>query len=326
MTSSLFTQVRAIKTGVPNLSAGALIPIEGTVYPDAPNPPSFITDDGNGFYCGFASAMAGGAANIQDGLWACPTWPLNFGPNRCGAGYEALTVPMWPSVQQGRGSVGLAAGAAATKYYKANGTYDGLVLAFSAWSQGVMALLQWFLLDVVPVGAPFHYLLPYIWRLYCFGDPFRCPNVAHGNEIAGTPMPPKLDGQVTGGIGGPLDYTPDQANMLAPDGKFLIYSFVKPNDLYADAPVGLTPWTSEPAAGKVEFLFFKIVMQPNFSDIIELAELLGEPIGDVEALINTGEFFGAGNNAGHYQYFAELDAAINDLLTLGNSLPLRTGY
>lgn len=326
MTSSLFVDVLAIKQGVPRLAVGALIPVEGTVYPDAPNPPSFITDDGNGFYCGFASAMAGGAANIKDGMWACPTNPPGWSPNRCGAGYEALTVPMWPSVQQGRGSVGLAAGAAATKYYKANGSYDGLVLTFSAWSQGVMALLQWFMLDVLPVGAPFHYLLPYIYRLYCFGDPFRCPDVAHGNEIAGTPHPGKLDGQVTGGVAGPLDYTPDQANMLAPDGKFLILSFARPNDLYAYAPCGSDPWHKQPSVGRVEYLFFKIIMQPNFADIIALAELLDKPIGDIEALINTGEFFGAGNNAGHFQYWAELTAAINDLLALGNSLPLRPGY
>ena len=326
MTSSLFVDIAAGMNGTPRLAAGALIPVEGTVYPDAPNPPSFITDDGNGFYCGFASAVAGGVANRQDGLFSCPTNPVNFGPNRCGAGYEALTVPMWPSVQQGRGSVGLAGGGAATKYYKANGSYDGLVLTFAAWSQGVMALLQWFFNDVVPDNAPFHYLLPYIYRLYCFGDPFRCPNVAHGNEIAGTPQPGKLDGQVTGGIAGPLDYTPAQANMLAPDGKFLIYSFAKPNDLYAYAPCGENPWKSQPSVGNVEYLFFKIIMQPNFTDIIELAELLDKPIGDVEALINTGEFFGAGNNAGHYTYWVELAAAIDDLLTLGNSLPLRAGY
>lgn len=326
MTSSLFVQTRSIKTGRDYTPAGAVIPVEGTVYPGAPNPPSFITNDGLGYWCGFASGVAGGLSNVQDGQWACPTFPPNAGPNTCGAGYPAVTVPMWPSVQTGRANIGIVAAAYAMAYYKQNGSYDGLTLIFPAWSQGVMALLQWFFNDVVPVGAPYHYLLPYIYRLYCFGDPFRCPNVAHGNEIAGMPMPPKLDSQVTGGIGGPLDYTPDQANMLAPDGKYLIYSFVNQNDLYADSPCGATPWTSLPSVGSVEYMFFQIIMQPNFADIIALAKLLGKPIGDVEALVNTAAFFGAGNNAGHYQYFPGMLAAIDDALALGNSLPYQPGY
>jgi hypothetical protein len=322
VTSSLFaSSILPAFNGQNYSPAGAIIPIEGTVYPGAPNPPSFISGD-NGYWCGFASGVAGGACNAQDGLWATPTFPLNApGPNVCGAGYPAITTPMWPSVQTGRANIGIVAGAYAMLYYKAHGTYDGLVLLFPAWSQGVMALLQWFFLDVVPEGAPYHYLLPYIYRLYLFGDPFRSPGIAHGNDLAGMPMPPKLDGQVTGGIGGPLDYTVAQANMLAPDGKFLILSFVNPNDLYADSPCGLTPWISLPSVGSVEYMFFQIIMQPNFEDIISLAKLLGKPIGDVEALVNTGEFFGAGNNAGHYQYYPGMNAAIADCVALGQSLP-----
>jgi ABC-type taurine transport system substrate-binding protein len=89
--------------------------------------------------------------------------------------------------------------------------------------------------------------------------------------------------------------------------------------------VGSTPWTSLPSVESVEYLVFQIVMQPNFVDIIKLATLLGKPIGDVEALINAGEFFGAGQNAGHYTYGAGMDAAINDALALGNSLPHQLG-
>lgn len=326
MTSSLYVPVRDIKMGVPSRSVGAIIPIEGTVYPGAPNPPSFITDDGNGYYCGFASAMVGGAANAKDGMWANPSYPFGQTQNVCGVGYPAVTTPMWPSVQQARTNCGILSAATAKKFYLINGSYDGLVLTYSAWSQGVMGFMQWFILDVLPIGAPFHYLLPYIWRLYLYGDPFRCPNIAHGNDLAGISLPPKLDGQITGGIAGPQDYTADVANLEAPDGTQLVLSFVNENDLYADAPVGPDPWSSEPSVGRVEYLFFKIIMQPNFSDIIELATLLGKPIGDVEALINTGEFFGAGNNAGHYQYFPGMDAAINDLLTLGDSLPMMSGY
>lgn len=326
MTSSLFVKVRADTNGLPYSPAGAIFPVEGTVYPGAPYPPSFITDDGNGYWCGFASGLVGGLANIQDGLFACPTNPVVPGPNNCGVGYPAKTVPMWPSVQTGRASLNVALGDYATAYYKAHGSYEGMVILGSAWSQGAMVWCQTFFLDILPLTGTLHYLLPYIYRQYWFGDIFRCPGIAHGNELAGIPLPPKLDGVTTGGIGGPLDYTVEQANLLAPDGKPLIYSFVNPNDLYADSPCGDSPWTTLPSAGSVEYLFFQLIMQPSLTVMLKLATLLGKPIGDIEALLNTGEFFGAGNNAGHYQYFPGMDAAISDALALGNSLPHQPGY
>jgi hypothetical protein len=315
MTASTFdVNTRAQFNGLEYSPVGAIFAVEGTVYPGAPAPPSFIAGDNNGFWCGFASGVVGGLANTQDGLWASP-----------GVGYPAKTVPMWPSVQVGRANLNIALADYATGYYMQHGSYDGLVIVGSAWSQGAMVWCQTFFLDILPVSGTLHYLLPYVYRLYFFGDIFRCPGIAHGNDIAGIPLPPKLDGQTTGGIGGPLDYTVAQANMAAPDGKFLVYSFVNPNDLYADAPCGDTPWVSLPSAGQVEYMFFKIIMQPNLADIVSLATLLDKPIGDVEALINTGEFFGAGNNAGHYQYGPGMDAAINDALALGNSLPHQLG-
>jgi hypothetical protein len=315
MTTGLWPTIRANNNGLKYSPAGAIFAVEGTVYPGAPAPPSFITDDGNGYWCGFASGVVGGLANAQDGLWASP-----------GVGYPALTVPMWPSVQQGRASLNMQLGWYANTYHQQHGSYDGLVILGSAWSQGAMVWCQTFFQDILPATGTLHYLLPHVYRLYLFGDIFRCPNIAHGNELAGIPMPPKLDGQVTGGIGGPLDYTLEQANLKAPDGNWLIYSFVNPNDLYADAPVGSSPWTSLPSAGSVEYMFFKIIMQPSFSDIIALAKLLGKPIGDIEALVNTGAFFGAGNNAGHFQYGPGMDAAINDALALGRSLPYNPGF
>lgn len=315
MTSSLFVDVRAKWNGLQYRPAGALFVIEGTVYPGAPNPPSFITDDGNGYWCGFASGVAGGLANVADGLWDSRM-----------IGYPAKTTPMWPSLQTGRANLGAELVSYANDYYRANGTYDGMVIIGSAWSQGVMAWWQCFVNDILPESGALHYLLPYIWRLYFFGDPFRCPGIAHGNELMGQPLPPNVDGVVTGGIAGPLNYTVDQANLRAPDGRYLIYSFVNANDLYADAPCGPNPWTSEPSVGEVEYLFFKIVMYERWQDYLRLAELLGKPIGDIEALVNTIAFFGAGQNAGHYQYGDAMDAAINDALALGNSLPHQPGY
>ena len=314
MTSGLWPSISAEFNGLQYSPAGAIFAVEGTVYPGAPAPPSYILDDGTGYWCGFASGVVGGLCNAQDGLWASP-----------GVGYPALTLPMWPSVQTGRANLNMQLGWYANTYFLQNGSYDGLAILGSAWSQGAMVWCQTFFLDILPPTGTLHYLLPYIYRLYLFGDPMRCPGIAHGNEMAGMPMPPKLDGQTTGGIAGPLDYTVEQANLLAPDGKYLINSFVNQNDLYADSPCGDTPWTSLPSAGSVEYLFFKIIMQPSFTDILALAKLLGKPIGDIEALINTGEFFAAGNNAGHYQYYPGMDAAINDALALGNSLPRQTG-
>jgi hypothetical protein len=319
VTTSLFVDVAAQMNGTPYSPVGAIFPVEGTVYPGAPNPPSFITSDGNGYWCGFASGTAGGLANTQDGLWASPTYPLGWTPNFCGVGYPAVTTPMWPSVQTGRANLNISLGTYATSYYKATGSYEGMRILGSAWSQGVMVWAQTLFLDILPTTGTLHYLLPYIYRMYWYGDIFRCPGIAHGNDLAGIPLPPKLDGQTTGGIGGPLDYTVAQANLLAPDGKFLIYSFVNQNDLYADSPCGDTPWTSLPSAGSVEYLFFQLIMQPSLTLFIKLATLLGKPIGDVEALVNTGEFFGAGNNAGHYQYYPGMDAAIADALALGQS-------
>lgn len=310
MTSSLFVDVRAALNGQAYSPAGAIFAVEGTAYAGAPAPPSYITNDGNGYWSGFASAVIGGLINEQDGLWASP-----------GVGYEALTVPMWPSVQQGRASLNMALGWYANTYYQQHGSYDGLVILGSAWSQGAMVWCQTFFLDILPATGTLHYLLPFVYRLYLFGDPMRCPGVAHGNEMAGQPLPPKVDGVVSGGIAGSLDYTVDEANTLAPDGRFLINSFVNPGDLYADAPTGATS-----SAAEVEVMFFKIVMQPSFSDIIALAKLLGKPIGDIEALINAGTFFAAGNNAPHYQYFPALTAVIDDALALGNSLPHQSGY
>jgi hypothetical protein len=315
VTSGLWPQIRADQNGLQYSPAGYLFAVEGTAYAGAPAPPSFITDDGNGYWSGFASAVIGGLINAQDGLWASP-----------GVGYEALTVPMWPSVQQGRANLNMALGWYANTYYVQHGSYDGLVILGSAWSQGAMVWCQTFFQDILPATGTLHYLLPHIYRLYLIGCPMRCPGVAHGNEMAGQPLPPKVDGQVTGGIAGPLDYTLAQANLLAPDGKYLINSFVNPGDLYADAPVGSTPWTTLPTASSVEYKIFKIVMQPSFSDIVGLAALLGHPIGDVEALINAGTFFAAGNNAPHYQYFPALTAVIDDALAIGNSLPHQPGH
>lgn len=310
MTTGLWPEIRAAKNGTIYSPAGAIFAVEGTVYPGAPDPPSFIAGDNNGYWCGFASGVVGGLCDQQDGLWASP-----------GVGYPAVTTPMWPSVQTGRANLNVQLGIYAANYARQHGSYDGLAIILSAWSQGAMVVCQTFFLDILPPTGTLHYLLPHVYRLYLFGDIFRCPGIAHGNELAGIPLPPKLDGQITGGIGGPLDYTVAQANMSAPDGKFLIYSFVNPNDLYADSPCGPTPWTSLPNAGSVEYIFFQLIMQPSLGNILKLVKLLDKPIGDIEALINTASFFGAGNNSGHFQYYPGMDAAIADALALGASLP-----
>jgi hypothetical protein len=314
VTSGLFVNIRAEANGMPYSPCGAIFAVEGTVYPGAPYPPQPLLDDRTGWWAGFASGAIGGLTNVADGLWY----------SEC-IGYPALTTPMWPSAQIGQHNLGFRVKAYADRYFAIHGTYDGLVMCVVGWSQGAIATDLWWSVDVLPANGYLHYLLPYVWRVYNYGDPLRCPGISHGNDSAGLPSPGKLDGVDTGGVGGPLDLTPAQTNIVAPDGKYVLQSFNNPGDLYGAAPVGLTPWTSLPAAGQVEYGFFKIIMQPGFLDIIEVGLDIFHPIGAIEGAVNAIKFFSAGMNAPHFHYEAAMDWVIGDALAIGNSLPHQQG-
>jgi len=290
--------------------SGGLFVVEGTVYPGAPNDPTFITDDGNGYWCGFASGAAGGVTNRADGLWHTE-----------GIGYPALTTPMWASAMTGRANLSTRVNAFMQSFYLAFGFFPPIITI--SWSQGDIAAMLWWTLDVLPTTGKDNWMLPYVRRMYSYGQPIRCPGVSFGDQIAGLPGPGTQNGQITGGVGGPQDLTPAQANVLDPggSGRPVIHGFNNHGDLYGAAPVGATPWAKMPAVGAVEYSFFKIIMDPTFGDVLEVGLDLLHPIADIEAGWNTMKFFAAGGNAPHFQYGPAMDWVVNDAVELGLSLP-----
>jgi hypothetical protein len=320
MTSSVaMCDVRAHLNGQQWLTCGGFFAVDGTAYPGAPFPPSPILNDGSGFWSGFSSGMVGGMTNVQDGLW----------DSFC-LGYGAATIPMWPSVQKARGNISTPGTlvymihAYAQSFFAARGYYPPIT--GSGYSQGSMIWDQVWVLDILSPTGDLHYLLNYVYRIYQYGHIFRCPAIAHGNALAGLSESIITNGQQSGGIGCVLDLTEAQTNYVAPDGNPVIYSCANPGDLYTACPTGLNPWTNLASQGKTGQLFFKIVMQPTFVDVVEAALVLEHPIASIEEGLNAGTFFAEGVNAPHYQYFPQMTACINDVIELGNKLPHESGY
>ena len=163
MTSSLFPAIRAAENGLEFAPAGWIFTVDGTVYPGAPAPPVPAFDNGVGGWAGFASGMVAGLANAQDGLWA----------SAC-IGYPASVIPMGPSVTAGVVSLATSVEYATQLYYSQHGTFEGLALIFSGYSQGAMVVASYWTNYILnPLGAHSH-LAPYVYRLYQYGDPYRC--------------------------------------------------------------------------------------------------------------------------------------------------------
>jgi hypothetical protein len=302
-----YAQFRADKNGMGWQPAGGLFAIEGTVYPGAPNPPTPITDnDDDGWWAGFASGTVGGLINTADGLWYC----------EC-IGYPAVTTPMWPSAQIGQHNLGFAIKTFADQYKAAFGFYPPIAVV--AWSQGAIASDLWWTVDVLPSDGYLHYLLPYIYRIYNYGDPLRAEGISLGDQMAGLPGPGTQDGKPTAGVGGPQDLTSAQTLVKAPDGVNVILSFNNAGDLYGAAPSYST------STGKVEYSFFELIMKPGFINIIHIGGDIFHVIGDVKAAGNALKFFGAGQNAPHFHYEQAMGWVINDLIKLGQSLPHQLG-
>jgi hypothetical protein len=301
MTSSIWNvQTRALANGVKYSPAGVFFAVDGTVYPGAPNPPVPLNNDGQGWYSGFSSAIAGGLQNAQDGLWA-----------QVMIGYPAATLPMWPSVQAGRADLVKAIQQVPV----------GVPKVLSGYSQGSMVTDQVWTLDILPTNGVLHEYLDDIYRIYQFGHIFRSPGIAWGNALAGLPQSIIQDGVETGGIGTGLDLTVAQTNYKAPDGQPVVKSCANLGDLYTCCSVGLNPWTAPAKEGKVGNLFEQVIMQPTLTDIIKVATVLEEPISGIMELFHALEFFAQGTNAPHYEYWVQLAACIKEMLQIGNSLP-----
>jgi hypothetical protein len=311
VTSSIWeVNSRAQLNGVQYSCAGAIFAVDGTVYPGSPNPPIPLTNDGKGWWSGFSSGVVGGLINAQEGLWYSET-----------IGYPAATTPMWPSAQIGQHNLGFRIKAYADGYYQQHGNYDGLVILVSGYSQGAIVTDLWWTVDVLPESGYLHYLLPYIWRIYNFGDPLRAGGISHGNDAAGLLGPGTEDGEVTGGVGGPQDLAPEQTNLKAPDGQYVLLSFNNNGDLYGAAPVGATPQKSMPASGKVEYSFFEMIMKPGLINIVHIGGDVFHVVGDIKAAGNALKFFSAGTNAPHWHYEDAMAWCVADALRIGNSLP-----
>jgi hypothetical protein len=252
-----------------------LITVNGTGIPD-PFGPGFSGDIGRAFAINPWQLVA----DKLDGL-VTPAPPLFWQP----IGYPAAVTPMAPSVATGRAEVNRQIAMRP----------KGTPLFLSGYSQGAIVTGQVWVLDVLSPSGVHHDRLSDVKGIIQFGDPLRCPGIAHGNEVAGLPLPKNRDGQVTGGIAGPADLTAAQT----PD--FLL-SCALDGDLYAAAPVGSSPWNSESSVGKVETNIYDIIEQPSFLDVISIAKDLAMPIGTVEGIFNALLFFGQGTNAAHWKY------------------------
>lgn len=294
---------QAQMNGLEFKQAGIIFCVDGTVYPGAPS--SDIPPGG-----GFSSDMAYALMQQADGMWA-----------QVFIGYPAVVTPMWPSVQIGRTNLLAAIKGAADAYFAMHGTYVGFWFIISGYSQGAMVTDQVYVLDILAEGGVLHYLLPCLVRMYNYGDIFRTPGIAHGNALSGLSESIKQDGVETGGIGGSLDLTVAQTNTpSAFDGKPIVCSNANFGDIYTCCPVGLNPWTAEAGPGKTGTTFFKIIMQATLLDIVEVALIIEEPVGDIEEMINALKFAAEGTNAPHWQYWPQMQGCVNEMVELGTQI------
>ena len=240
--------------------------------------------------------------------------------------WSGAGVSMWDTTPPQPAAVGLAAATAFPQvfYWQPVGNYpasitnpplgqsvddgynEGVRLATQVWtdnliiplgySEGAICGSHWWrdyilannLASRVPVGL--------MW-----GNPCRSPGLANGNAYAGWGMPGLVDGVLTGGIAGPDDLTPDQTPSNWLDFVWL-GSDGGATELYSSCPVGPNPWTAEAPPGYVETTVYNAVYDPSLGTIEEVAEDVGMPIADAEAIANGLYFLGAGAAALHYNY------------------------
>lgn len=270
-----------------------LITVNGTGDPDPASTAGFS---------GMLGSMVGGVNPweiVADQIAGTqpPTPPWLWQP----IGYPAAVFPMNPSVQNARAQIVAALGGPASSFYQAP-VYPSGPFALSGYSQGALVTGQVWAQDILSPTGVLHHRLADCLSVVNFGDPYRSPGIANGNVFQGIPVPGTEDGQVTGGIAGPLDLTVAQTNQPNPLGKPVVMSFALSGDLYASAPVGTNPWTAEASAGKVGTSIYSIVEAGSISSFIGIVKDLLVPLGAVEEIINGIGFAAAGTGAPHWQY------------------------
>jgi hypothetical protein len=260
-----------------------LFTVTGTGVPDGFGP-GFSADVGRAFAYDPWAALAANTAGV---IYSTPVY---WQP----CSYPAAVYPMQPSVQAGRAEVCRQIGLRP----------QGTPIFLSGYSQGAMVTNAVWVSDILSPNGSLHDRLTDVKGIIQFGDPNRCPGVAHGNEVAGLALPTTKDGVVTGGIAGPGDLRPSQTP------PFLL-SAANDGDLYAACPVGANPWSSESPAGKTETGIFNIVQAATFFDVVAVAEDLGRPVGTIEALWNGMVFASEGTNAPHWRYSPFVPAMVD---------------
>lgn len=307
MTSSLFVPTLKIKQGVTTPPVGIIIAVDGTSYPGFPFPPSYILNNGSGFFSGFSSGLIGGVINCQDGLW--DSWAV---------AYSAPTTPMWPGVQQAREYIVEFLLWYIEAFYSWYGFYPAIV--FTGYSQGSMAIDQVWLLDILADDGRLAIYQGLFYRIYQFGHIFRTPGWAKGNALIGLPESIKQGSTETGGIGTTQDIPLNVVAMKARDGNYIYHSCANKGDIYTCNACGTNPWTDCAPEGIVGHDFMKVIMQATLADIMGLAGVLLHPLDGILELIHTMVFFAAGPNAPHYQYYPHMVGCINDCYQLGLDL------
>lgn len=202
------------------------------------------------------------------------------------------------------------------------------------YSQGAIVVARVWRDEILNPNGRLHHLLPYCLGTITYGPPLRAPGIAYGNtEICGLPVPPPVDGLITGGIAGPDDLTPAQC--LFPDGHPLagqpaVYDHCAVGDLYGDCPVGDNPWTAISSVGHDENLIYDIIQDFTGSNILaiakavipllnpaqDVAQVIAELPALIAGLINTGGITALPTNPSNAQIVGFIEALLNGGLFL----------
>jgi hypothetical protein len=253
-------------------------------------------------FAGMLGSMLGGVnpwevvADMKAGL-EVPTPPWIWQP----IGYPAAVFPMTPSVQNARNQIVAALGGPADSDYQAP-VYASGPFVLSGYSQGALATCITYVNDIWSETGVLHHRLPDLYSVVNFGDPMRTPGISNGNTYQGIPVPGTEDGDVTGGIAGPLDLTEAQTNYPNPLGKPTVMSFNLPGDLYGSDPVGADPQTSEAGPGVIGTTIYDFVESGSIADFLKIPVSWFRLISALEEGWNAADFFAKGVGAAHWQY------------------------
>lgn len=244
---------------------------------------------GPGFAADIGRAISDRWTDVWAQFWGGPGNIFTWQP----IGYPAAMFPMRPSIDAGKAELSRLISLQPA----------GTPIALAGYSQGAIVTGELWRDEILNPAGRHHHRLADVIGIMQFGDPIRCPGIAHGNTIAGLPQPGKLDDEVTGGIAGKNCLTPEQT----PD--FLL-SCALDGDLYAAAPVGADPWTTPAEVGKIETAIYDLVLSLGVTSVLEIAEIIADAfnhpittcIAMVQAIINGLTFAAAGTNAPHWHY------------------------